>query len=264
MTMDPGARWERWCAAYDASYRDITTLFHNRHVWLTIEEMWKAPTALELNAIVTNWFTRLYVVTQVAGVRRECDAGADTSSLRWCLDELVKFPEVVSRARYEAAIDADPSRDDELKASVKRGFDLFSGPGLTDIDVQLVQADIDTLASTFGTVGKYTNKILLHRQRNGATLGLSLSWEELDTALNVVGAMLKRYYRLRHPGSILGNLAPEIPLGWTTSFEVPWLPDGFVPLPARTIEDHVGPARRGSEGENISDEDGSEPIKSDS
>ncbi|MEW1637528.1 hypothetical protein AB0469_26085 [Streptomyces sp. NPDC093801] len=264
MTMDLDARWERWCAAYDDSYRDVITLFHNRHVWLTIEEMWKAPTAVELNTIVTNWVTRLYVVNQVAGVRRECDAGADTSSLRWCLDELVKFPEIASRVRYEAAIDADPSRDDELKAGVKPGFDLFSRPGQSHIDAQLVQADIDTLATTFGTVRKYTNKILLHRQRNGATLGLSLSWEELDTALNVVGAMLKRYYRLRHPGAILGSLAPELPLGWTTSFEAPWLPDGFVPLPARSVEDHVGPARRGSGEEDNSDEDGSEPADSDS
>lgn len=231
-------------------------LFHNRHVWLTIEEMWKAPTAVELNTVVTNWFTRLYVVTQVAGVRRECDSDKDTSSLRWCLDELVRFPEVVSRARYEAAIDAGPSRDDELKASVKSGFDMFSGPGLPHIDAQLVQTDINTLASTFDTVRKYTNKILLHRQRNGAALGLSLSWAELDAALNVVGAMLKRYYRLRHPGSALGHLAPELPLGWTTPFEVPWLPDGFVPLPALSIEDHVGPARRGSSGEeNVSNED---------
>lgn len=262
--MDLDARWERWCAAYDASHRDITTLFHNRHVWLTIEEMWTAPTTIELNTIVINWFTRLYVVTQVAGVRRECDASADTSSLRWCLDELVKFPEIASRDRYEAAIDADPSRDDELKARVRQGFDLFSGPGQPHIDVQLVQADINTLVTTFNTVRSYTNKILLHRQRNGATLGLSLSWEELDTALNVVGAMLKRYYRLRHPGSILGNLAPELPLGWLTPFEVPWLNNDFVPLPARAVEDHVGPARKGSEREVTSEEEISEPAESDS
>ncbi|WP_158697305.1 hypothetical protein [Streptomyces hokutonensis] len=264
MTMDPDARWHRWCEAYDASYRDITTLFHNRHVWLTFEEMWKAPTAIELNTIVINWFTRLYVATQVAGVRRECDPGTNTSSLRWCLDELVKFPQIASRVRYESAIDEAPAPDDEQKAGLKEGFDLFAGRGQPHIEAQRVQADIDTLVTTFDTVRGYTNKILLHRQRNGATLGLSLSWEELDTALNVVGVMLKRYYRLRHPGSVLGNLAPELPLGWTVPFEVPWLPEGFVPLSARPVEDHVGPGRRGSGGENATGEDDSEPAESDS
>ena len=34
-------QWTRWCRDFDAAYHDILRLFHNRYVWLAINDMIK-------------------------------------------------------------------------------------------------------------------------------------------------------------------------------------------------------------------------------
>ncbi|MFD0416853.1 hypothetical protein [Streptomyces sp. NPDC127108] len=71
MNMDLDERWARWCERFDAAEHDIRTLFLNRHIWLSINEMWeKNADAIELNTLTFNWHVNLYVATQCTGIRR--------------------------------------------------------------------------------------------------------------------------------------------------------------------------------------------------
>jgi hypothetical protein len=63
----------------------------------------------------------------------------------------------------------------------------------------------------------YTNKVIAHRDdiQDEASQPVSITWGDLDSALNTVGQVHRKYFKLRHAGTHLGNLTP-IPqgLGW--------------------------------------------------
>jgi len=165
------ASWEGWCTAFDFAQRDVQRLFHNRHVWLAINEMWRRSwDDIGLNVVVQNWFITQYVHTQCTGIRRECDARTDTSSLRRCLQRLLDRPQMADRARYESAIRALPDTPPEYVPELLRGFDQFAaGPREPYLDAERVQGDIDTLLAAARTTRRYTNKVVAHRDIKGVT-----------------------------------------------------------------------------------------------
>lgn len=231
--------WQSWCNDFDAAQQDIQRLFHNRYVWLTVNEMLQrtAP-EIEFNTIVQNWLTTLYANTQCTGIRRECDRDTRTSSLERCLRRLCETPAIADRARYEAGVRANPDTPEQHRALKMSGFDEFApAPGAPALDVARIEADLEELRTAVETTRIYTNKIVAHREVVGPSI--TLAWADLDLALNKVGEVLKRYYRLRHPGSVLGNLTPELPLGWEKPFRSPWCPENYRPGPVRPVDDHV-------------------------
>ena len=63
--MNPDQLWEQWITRFAGAERDVRTLFHNRHIWVSMTQMWQDNAeAIQLNDIVQNWFIRLYVTTQ--------------------------------------------------------------------------------------------------------------------------------------------------------------------------------------------------------
>ncbi|KIQ63107.1 hypothetical protein TR51_30450 [Kitasatospora griseola] len=232
-------KWQKWCVQFDAAGTDIQTMFHNRHVWTTIEDMWvRTGGQIELNTIVQNWFIRNYVSTQCTGIRRECDEDSRTSSLARCLRRLIESPTMANRTRYEAVVMANPEIKDEHKASVIRGFDHFAlTPETSCLDQDRIEADVAALHAAAMTTRYYTNKIIAHRQFTDEKI--TLSWHDLNRALNTVGAVFKRYYRLRHPGSSLGNLGVDLPLGWEQPFRSAWCPEDFWPQPAAHLDNYL-------------------------
>lgn len=232
-------QWEKWCSHFDAAEQDIHRLFHNRHVWLTIGDMLeRSAREIGFNAIIQNWLTTNYAFSQCTGIRRECDPDTRTSSLERCLARLIESPRMASRARYEVGILANPNIPDQYRQMRMSDYDEFAvSPGSPDLDTRRVQADLYALRDAAAAARKYTNKVVAHREVVGETI--TLVWADLDQALNAVGGVLKRYYKLRHPGTKMGNLTPELPAGWEKPFRSPWCPDGYWPRSARPADDHV-------------------------
>lgn len=239
--MNLDERWERWCERFGQADRDVRDLFHNRHVWVAITQMWMDNAeAIQLNNIVQAWYVRLYVSTQCTGIRRECDAGTTTSSLENCLRELIKYPQMMTRARFEANVEANPEILVRFKEVNKEKFDWFTDSPTSDIvSPAKVEADIQRLRDAADATRKYTNKILAHREF--PPRAIKLSWADLDGALNVVGDVLKHYYTLWNAGVIKGNLTPELPLGWEQPYRAAWSTEDFVTPSARPLDDYVPP-----------------------
>jgi hypothetical protein len=66
-------QWQEWCRRFDIVFRDVQTMFHNRHVWKNMIEMLKQNSALQETAIAGNWIIRTYISTQCSAVRRLTD-----------------------------------------------------------------------------------------------------------------------------------------------------------------------------------------------
>lgn len=239
--MDLTERWDRWCDRFDAAEREVGVLFHTRQMWLATTQMWTDnAAAIKLNNLVQNHFVRQYVATQCVGIRRECDDDRRTSSVRWCLSELTKFPNMIDRARFEAIVDADPTTKPRYKQVTKDQYDNLAQPGNAGLDVAAIEADLVKLSAKVAATRDYTNKVLAHREH---TTTIGLKWAELDEALNTVGELVKKYYLLRSGGKIKGNLTPDLPPGWDVPFKTAWAPDG-ISLPDHNVSDHyVHPVR---------------------
>ena len=85
------------------------------------------------------------------------------------------------------------------------------------------------LDAVISRVNTYTNKAIAHRDDNphGLPTGLAVTWGELDAALDAVGNIYKKYYRLRHAGEAPGILTSLKSPGWIQMFETAWMPPGF-------------------------------------
>jgi hypothetical protein len=88
------------------------------------------------------------------------------------------------------------------------------------------------LKAVIGRVNAYTTKAIPHRDDAIAREGpaaLAVTWGELDAALDALGNIHKKYYRLCHPGEALGGLTPLISPGWMEMFRTAWMPASFTP-----------------------------------
>lgn len=140
---------------------------------------------------------------------------------------------MVTRAWYEQRIrtgfpDREPRVHDEMNAL----FDQFADRGKPYIDISRVTADIVTLTGVIDRVKTYTNKVVAHREAKisiGTTTTLPITWDELDDALNNIGAIHAKYYSLSHPGEIHPILTPYTPPTWMNMFATAWMPPRFTP-----------------------------------
>jgi hypothetical protein len=150
-------------------------------------------------------------------------------------------PRLADRARYEAAIRAKPDTDASYVPELLKGFNEFALTPETDcLDQDRIEIDLAALRVAAQTTRDYTNKIVAHREVLGEKI--TLPWVDLDKALNTAGTVLKRYYKLRHPGSILHNLTPDLPPGWEQPFRAAWCPDGLDSWqPSHAMDSHVHP-----------------------
>lgn len=235
-------QWANWCRDFDAAHQDITRLFHNRYVWLAIRDMiGRTGHEIGFNTIVQNWLTTNYAHTLCTGIRRETDRNPKTSSLNRCVAQLRENPAMATRERYAAALPDRPDMPRHYREQFVNRYDEFvAAPGADHLDITKIETHLAELKAAAETTRAYTNKIIAHREVV-TDKPITLRWDELDKALNKVGEVLKHYYKLRHPGSILGNLTPELPLGWEKPFRSAWCPEDYWPTsrPAKTADTYV-------------------------
>lgn len=224
--------WQSWCERFDETHHGVIVLFHDRAVWRTTRAMIDTNPVIRQTGTVENWLARCYTTTQLVGIRRECDGDKTSIGIRRALTHLAGCPRIATRAWYaEELARRDPDRTPEELDRLVAGFDQFAGPGKAFVDPALVKLDLERLSTAVEKAETYTNKVLAHRDdvTSGTMAATHLTWGDLDSAINMIGEIHKKYYTLRHPATMLGTLTPLAPLGWDTMFETPWKPVGFVP-----------------------------------
>lgn len=220
-------RWARWAEHFDAVEQEVMTLFHTRWMWKTLTGMLDSS-GVEQYTVVQNYFVRTYAATMCVGIRREVDRDARTTSLARCLQLLKDSPRSVTRQRFEHIVDetVDPAYQD----SIRKGFDDFAPSGRDRVDPEVVAADLERMDTAAEPVRRYAIEVVAHRQRsNGEVEPATVTFREINDALDVVGDVTKKYYRLRHPGSVLGALTPTVGFNFLEMFRKPWWTESFTP-----------------------------------
>jgi len=222
------AKWHRWTSCFDAAQKEVVTLFHTRWMWRTMREMMNSS-GIDQYVVVQDYFLRTYIGTMAIGIRREVDADTRTTSLARCLIMLSECPRSVTRARFEQEIER--TVDGEYQEEAKASFDGFAKPGAPAVDQEVVKRDLDLIRAAAAPVLPYTNQVIAHRQRTKTDVEFdSLTLLDFNNALDAIGAVTKKYYRLRHPGMALGALTPIVDPSFYKMFCSPWYTDAFSPL----------------------------------
>ena len=161
-------------------------------------------------------------------MRRETDDDKGTTGMLRALRNLEGRPRMATRTWYEQQIRTDfPGRETWEYDEMNGPFDQFADRGKPYIDIGRVAADIATLTGVIDRVKTYTNKVIAHREAKisiRTTTTLPITWDELDDALNNIGAIHAKYYSLSHPGEIHPILTPYIPPTWMHMFATAWMP----------------------------------------
>jgi hypothetical protein len=224
--------WQRWCDRFDRTHNGVIRLFHDRAIWRTILAMLDANPHVARGGFGEYWLGSCYTDSMLIGIRRETGADSNSVGIRRSLNALAANPRMARRDWHEQQIRqrGHGQWDAWELAELDAGFNIFASPGDLFIDAARVREDLATLRVLIDRVNAYTNKAIAHRDddiRGGAPSLSPVTWAELDAALDAVGGIHKKYYRLRHPGEALGGLTPLVSPGWVQMFQTAWMAPGF-------------------------------------
>lgn len=246
--------WRRWCDRFDKLHNGVIRLFHDRAIWRTILAMLDANPGVARGGFGEYWLGSCYTDSMLIGIRRETGADDGSVGIRRSLASLAATPRMARRDWYEQQVRQRGGQDWDGwdLAAVDAAFDIFAASGQPFIDAARVRKDIMALEAVISRVNAYTTKTIAHRDDNPhrAPAVLPVTWEELDAALDAVGVIYKKYYRLCHPGEALGALTPLKSPGWIQMFQTAWMPPGFIPPddlsfePAASMRSDARAARR--------------------
>lgn len=219
-------RWADWSAWFEDSYQDVMGLTFNRYIWRNLIAMLQSNPDVEHHSFVNGYLTRSYAQMQAVGVRRQWDRSERRPTVGRLLYEMQQHPEAATRDRYVAGLEGDirdPSR--------WRDFAPSDG-GV--IDVAVVKADADRLANETKDARDYVNKLVAHlgRDRKVGPIGSGDWFGDINRGIDVLGALIKKYWTLFHPGQMLATITPSTDLGWTRMFRTAWLSEHYVPVEA--------------------------------
>lgn len=228
-------------AVFDDAYGDVQMMFHIRHIWKNLIAMLEQNTALSDTAIVKNWLIRTYVDRQCSAIRRLNDNDSRTASVRRCLSMLIVDPLMVTRALFEQrATDYAATRND-IEDMVRdargvEGYVDFADASGDHLDVARVEQDLTTLESATASVEAYTHRRVAHFEHGVDMSALALTFGDLDEAIDRLGDLASKYYKLRHAGQWSWPITPlVIPPTWLQAFQLPWWTADFKPIREDTL-----------------------------
>jgi hypothetical protein len=229
--------WQGWCARFGKTHNGVIRLFHDRAIWRTILAMLDANPKVARGGFGEYWLGSCYTDSLLIGIRRETGGDSGSIGLLRSLKALTSNPRMATRAWYvqQVRLGDHQGWDAWALADLEAGFNRYAASGEPFIDPALVWQDITALEAVITHVNAYTSKTIAHRDddvRRGVSGAPPVTWAELDAALDAVGNMHRKYYRLCHPGESLGGLTPLISPSWIQMFGTAWMPPGF------TMPDH--------------------------
>ncbi len=225
--------WQDWCYRFDALHDSILDLFHSRRVWREILTMIETNPDVHRSGITEHWLTRCYAASQMIAIRRQLDRDSKTASLWRSLDVLARNPAMATRSWFAAQLDKRVI-DPRHLMSIAATFDQFARPCEDSVNGQLIRKDADLLATVGSTARAIVNKVFAHHEYRPSASSLEITWGEFDDAIDTIGDLYKKYYQLRRPGVVLGNLIPDLPAGWDLIFTTAWKPPNLILPPQKS------------------------------
>jgi hypothetical protein len=159
-----------------------------RQCWEQLGEVWKsAPEKVrKMNSAFLSWVLDSYAVNLSVGLRRVLDTDRRVGTLGRLLDEMTRFPSLITREGVMANTDAS---DEEIREGFWAEFAL---PGGVSLDPARPRQALDDLRTQTEPVRTWVNKRVAHRDLK-APEDLGVTWDDLHSMIDSVWDTFKRY-----------------------------------------------------------------------
>ena len=214
-------KWDGWLKDY--IYPEIVELVSFRHIFRKIEKM--ANENLLFQQLESfHWFIKsTYFDYAVMACRRQLKSDHDSVSFVKLLEDIIKFPHVMSKERF---VD---QHSKSMKTYASQIFDRrFSGGYKDHIDPSIIQRDLCELRSHGGKIGKiedFADKRIAHSDKKNSD---SPTFDELHACIDCLAKFTRNYcFLFRGVGEDDDLLPPSIDEYWEETFSKPLIfPDG--------------------------------------
>jgi hypothetical protein len=219
--MDPDQEWmtwRRWLGGEpkgDTIYAQVAEMLAFRQIWdgfAVVHD--NAPTGARKNATFLMWLRWNYARSQGMAVRRQTDPRSDVVSLARLVDNVWRFPTVLTRERFLAL-----QGDDDIPL-MDRGFDDLAGTG-EFIDPRIPAQDFADLQRKTARVRKWVNTSVAHLTAKGSP-SAAPPLQTIHDSVEEIFALFVKYMNLIHGVHVASDVVMS---PWPSVFRVPWIPD---------------------------------------
>ena len=200
---------------------EILHLHHRQQMLLGFTKMLDETEDPNAGAFLRS-YRRMYVESQIMGIRRQADTDQRTVSLVRLLGQLEEHRLHFTRAWFvERAIEGMDDEDREFHGSnASATFENYADP---ERKVQLgrrtLSADRDQLRLVVTHLVDFANDNVAH-SREPSTPRVPATWGDIDAAIDLLGRLHQKY-RLLVTGDSLAFVAPTILGDWRSPFRRP-------------------------------------------
>jgi hypothetical protein len=172
------------------------------------------------SGLFTRWMADGFKNSAVIAARRQIKFDKQAISLRGLLEEVKKFPELISRTHYISLFNGKPK---QLVAMGQRDFDLVADAGVDCIRLDLVDQQIAELSGSAAKVEEYADRRVAHYDKREPARPLP-TFDDLSAAIKVQEKLVIFYWWLLK-GANVSTLLPAIVFDWHDVFKFPWKPE---------------------------------------
>lgn len=213
--MEKNSRFNKWNKWLELIYKEITDLSVKRYIFWEVQEIIKNNQKIQKPSAFYEFLGNCYVSSAVMTIRRQVKFGKGSISFARLLQEICDTPEVLSRDRYVALYKGSGS-----ECFADRDFDKFAGKGKENVDSLLVKFDLEKFRKKANGCEKYADKRIAHFDKKMPKR--VPTFDELDTCIDLLESLIKKYYQLFRGGSLVSVL-PTFQYDWKQIFREPWL-----------------------------------------
>jgi hypothetical protein len=216
-------RWEMWRTWLgdepkgETIYAQVVEMMAYRQTWDVFADVYNnAPPVVQDDATFLLWFRLGFARSQALGVRRMADRSSEVVSLARLIDNVWRYPWVLTRDRYVAM----QGTDDDIVRMANGWFDSMAGTGHY-MDPRIPARDFDDLQAKTESVRRWVNTSVAHLTRKAKPKDAP-PLQDVHDAVDTVADLFVKYNQLIRGVTIHSGVIME---PWPYVFTVPWIAD---------------------------------------
>jgi hypothetical protein len=218
--MTDDERFKKWGEWIMVIYEDVENAIQSRRIHNEIGAILQAnPRLWRDNNSFYRWMASNYEDSILMAVRRQVDADKQSISLTRLLEEIICYPQVLSRERFigQVVVQNLPGTED----AVNRAFDYYAASDANHINADAVRTELCDLRARTEGIKSYTNKRVAHFDAKGPKDSPTIL--QVHAALDFLNTLREKYRIL-----LRAEKYKEVQLHdeetWKDIFREPWIP----------------------------------------
>lgn len=227
--LNPDPIPQAWLDHLDRIKTEMILLHEHRAIWREMRDA--LVEASPDDDVSPGHYAQLYGDRQVIAIRRLIDRDDRTSSLLQLVKRLADHPNLLTRERWLSFFSVgDDAEDEHWLRMAHQQFDASADPADPNrVDPAVMASFANEMKTELSAVKTYVDKVVAHM--DSCKYPPSVTWKQLDEAIDLLGAIFRRVYLLLTASSMM-QLEPVIQSDWKRPFRAPLFPPIRPPAPS--------------------------------